>query len=107
MNIPLTIKSQASNCCAPTPKSAMSCCEPMEATQKESPLKETPFELNKAYPVAILGAGPVGLAAAAHLSLAGKAFILLEKGSEIAENIKSWEHVRLFSPWLYNVDNAA
>ncbi|MEK4080167.1 NAD(P)-binding domain-containing protein [Solibacillus sp. FSL K6-1126] len=108
MNIPLTIKSQAStSCCAPTPKSATSCCEPMEATQKESPLKETPFELNKAYPVAILGAGPVGLAAAAHLSLAGEAFILLEKGTEVAENIKSWQHVRLFSPWQYNVDKAA
>lgn len=107
MNIPLTIKSQASSCCAPTPKSATSCCGPMEATQKESPLKETPFELNKAYPVAILGAGPVGLAAAAHLSLAGEAFILLEKGTEVAENIKSWQHVRLFSPWQYNVDKAA
>ncbi len=107
MNIPLTIKSQASSCCAPTPKSATSCCGPMEATQKESPLKETPFELNKAFPVAILGAGPVGLAAAAHLSLAGEAFILLEKGTEVAENIKSWQHVRLFSPWQYNVDKAA
>lgn len=107
MNIPLTIKSQASSCCAPTPKSSTSCCGPMEATQKESPLKETPFELNKAYPVAILGAGPVGLAAAAHLCLAGKAFILLEKGTEVAENIKSWQHVRLFSPWQYNVDKAA
>lgn len=107
MNIPLTIKSQASSCCAPTPKSATSCCEPMEATQKESPLKETPFELNKEYPVAILGAGPVGLAAAAHLSLAGEAFILLEKGTEVAENVKSWQHVRLFSPWQYNVDKAA
>lgn len=107
MNIPLTIKSQASSCCAPTPKSATSCCGPMEATQKESSLNETPFELNKAYPVAILGAGPVGLAAAAHLSLAGEAFILLEKGSEVAENVKTWQHVRLFSPWQYNVDKAA
>ncbi|MGE7981833.1 NAD(P)-binding domain-containing protein [Solibacillus sp. NPDC093137] len=107
MNIPLTIKSQASSCCAPTPKSATSCCGPTEATLKESPLNETPFELNKEYPVAILGAGPVGLAAAAHLSLVGKAFILLEKGSDVAENIKSWQHVRLFSPWQYNVDKAA
>ncbi|MFY0744523.1 NAD(P)-binding domain-containing protein [Solibacillus silvestris] len=107
MNIPLTIKLQSSSCCAPAPKSATSCCGPMEATQKESPLKETPFELNKAYPVAILGAGPVGLAAAAHLSLAGEAFILLEKGTEVAENIKSWQHVRLFSPWQYNVDKDA
>ncbi|MEK4082105.1 NAD(P)-binding domain-containing protein [Solibacillus sp. FSL K6-1126] len=107
MNIPLTIKSQTSSCCAPTPKSVTSCCGPMEATQKESSLNETPFELNKAYPVAILGAGPVGLAAAAHLSLAGEAFILLEKGSEVAKNIKTWQHVRLFSPWQYNVDKAA
>lgn len=107
MKIPLTIKSQASSCCAPTPEPATSCCETTEITQKEISIKETPFQLNKSYPVAIIGAGPVGLAAAAHLSLAGVSFILLEKGTDVAGNIKSWQHVRLFSPWQYNVDKAA
>ncbi|MER2190319.1 MAG: NAD(P)-binding domain-containing protein [Solibacillus sp.] len=107
MNIPLTIISQASSCCAPTPEATTSCCGPVESKQKETPSKETPFQLNKTYPVAIIGAGPVGLAAAAHLSLAGEAFIVLEKGADVAENIKSWQHVRLFSPWQYNIDKAA
>lgn len=107
MNIPLTIKTLNSNCCAPAPESTTSCCGPVEDIQKESLPKETPFKLNKTYPIVILGAGPVGLAAAAHLSLANEAFIVLEKGAEVAENIKSWQHVRLFSPWQYNVDKAA
>lgn len=107
MNIPLTIKNQNSSCCAPVSESTNSCCGPVEGTQNESLPKESPTRLNKTYPVAIIGAGPVGLAAAAHLSLAGEAFILLEKSSEVAENIKSWQHVRLFSPWQYNVDKAA
>lgn len=58
------------------------------------------------YPVAILGAGPIGLAAAAHLQTYNVPFILLEKG-DVAANVATWEHVRLFSPWEYNVDNAA
>lgn len=58
-------------------------------------------------PIAIIGAGPVGLAAAAHLSLKGESFLLLEAGCDIGANIKKWEHVRLFSPWEYNIDKAA
>ncbi|UFJ40811.1 NAD(P)-binding domain-containing protein [Brevibacillus humidisoli] len=58
-------------------------------------------------PVAILGAGPVGLAAAAHLAERGEPFVLLEAGESIAANIQSWKHVRMFSPWEYNVDKAA
>lgn len=103
---PLTIKTQATSCCTPSPEPATSCCTPVEGTT-EAHLQESAFALNKTYPVAILGAGPIGLAAAAHLSLAGVAFILLEKGAEVAENIKSWQHVRLFSPWQYNIDKAS
>lgn len=102
MQIKLNVKSQTSSCCPPSPETATSCCEPTVETNKE-----TPFQLNSDYPVAILGAGPVGLAAAAHLAIAGESFIVLEKGADIAENIKSWQHVRLFSPWQYNVDKAA
>ncbi|KQL19466.1 NAD(P)-binding domain-containing protein [Cytobacillus solani] len=58
-------------------------------------------------PVAIIGAGPVGLAAAAHLVSRGQTFILLESGSQVGANILTWGHIRLFSPWRYNVDKVA
>ncbi len=58
-------------------------------------------------PVAIIGAGPIGLAAAANLAERGQSFILLEAGSQVGHNISDWGHVRLFSPWHYNVDKAA
>ncbi|MFD5853310.1 NAD(P)-binding domain-containing protein [Cytobacillus pseudoceanisediminis] len=58
-------------------------------------------------PVAVIGGGPVGLAAAAHLAKNRIPFILLEAGSQIGANILTWGHVRLFSPWQYNVDKAA
>ncbi|MBT2756806.1 NAD(P)-binding domain-containing protein [Mesobacillus foraminis] len=57
-------------------------------------------------PVAIIGAGPVGLAAAAHLAKRGQDFIIVESGSEVGANILTWGHVRLFSPWRYNIDKA-
>ncbi|QTD42630.1 FAD-dependent oxidoreductase [Sporosarcina sp. Te-1] len=56
-------------------------------------------------PVAVIGAGPIGLAAAAHLKERGVSFFVLEKG-EISANVRSWEHVTLFSPWQYNIDKA-
>ena len=55
--------------------------------------------LNKELPIAIIGAGPVGLAAAAHLVNIGERFILLESGESVGSNILCWGHVRLFSPW--------
>ncbi|MEO3928749.1 NAD(P)-binding domain-containing protein [Micromonosporaceae bacterium B7E4] len=58
-------------------------------------------------PVAVLGAGPVGLAAAAHLHLRGLPFTVLEAGDGPAAAVTQWGHVRLFSPWRYNVDQAA
>lgn len=58
-------------------------------------------------PVAVIGAGPVGLAAAAHLIERGETPIIFEMGNEVAANIRSWEHVRVFSPWQYNIDSAA
>ncbi|MGE7689847.1 NAD(P)-binding domain-containing protein [Lysinibacillus sp. NPDC097214] len=58
-------------------------------------------------PIVIIGAGPIGLAAAAHLVEQKQAFILLEAGREIAHNIRTWEHVTLFSPWRYNINKAA
>ena len=57
-------------------------------------------------PVAVLGAGPVGLAAAARLVERGLPFVVLEAGAEVGANLLDYGHVRLFSPWRYNVDHA-
>jgi thioredoxin reductase len=58
-------------------------------------------------PVAVIGAGPVGLAAAAHLAIRGEPFLLLEGGCDAGHTIAQWGHVRVFSPWRYNIDGAA
>ncbi|WP_397538975.1 NAD(P)-binding domain-containing protein [Rummeliibacillus pycnus] len=58
-------------------------------------------------PIAIIGAGPVGLAAAAQLISRHQSFLLFEKGKEIGANIRTWGHVTLFSPWQYNIDSTA
>lgn len=60
-----------------------------------------------ALPVAVIGAGPVGLAAAAQLAARGIDFVVLEAGDDVAASIRHWSHVRLFSPWRYNTDPAA
>ncbi|TYO65913.1 FAD-dependent oxidoreductase [Bradyrhizobium hipponense] len=57
--------------------------------------------------VAIIGAGPVGLAAAAHVLERGMSPIMLEAGPEAGHAVRQWQHVQLFSPWEYNVDKAA
>jgi thioredoxin reductase len=59
------------------------------------------------FPVAVVGAGPVGLAAAAHLIERGLSPVIFEKGAKIAASMRAWAHVRVFSPWLYNIDPAA
>lgn len=63
-------------------------------------------ESNK-MPVAIIGAGPVGLAAAAHLISRGESFVLFDAGEDVGANIMKWAHVRLFSPWEFNINKAA
>lgn len=57
-----------------------------------------------ALPVAVIGAGPVGLAAAVHLLGRGETPLVLEAGATVGASIRSWGHVRLFSPWRYVVD---
>jgi monoamine oxidase len=58
-------------------------------------------------PVAIIGAGPIGLAAAAHLHARGEAFVILEAGSAVGASLRQWSHVQVFSPWRYLIDEAA
>jgi thioredoxin reductase len=58
-------------------------------------------------PVAVIGAGPVGLAAAAHLLARGETPLVLEAGEAVGASIRQWSHVRFFSPWKYTVDAAS
>jgi 2-polyprenyl-6-methoxyphenol hydroxylase-like FAD-dependent oxidoreductase len=58
-------------------------------------------------PVAVIGAGPVGLAAAAHLLARGETPLVLEAGPTVGASIRQWGHVRFFSPWKYTVDAAS
>ena len=57
--------------------------------------------------VAILGAGPVGLAAAAHVLERGMEPIVLEAGPQVGHAVRQWSHVPLFSPWEYAIDKAS
>jgi thioredoxin reductase len=57
--------------------------------------------------IAIIGAGPVGLAAAAHALERGLKPLVLEAGPAIGHAVRQWGHVRMFSPWEYNIDRAA
>ncbi|VXB95412.1 FAD dependent oxidoreductase family protein [Arthrobacter sp. 9AX] len=61
----------------------------------------------KRLPVAVIGAGPVGLAAAAHLLERGLEPLVFETGTTAGAAIEQWRHIRLFSPWRFNLDAAA
>src|ERR1700733_11923122 len=58
-------------------------------------------------PVVVIGAGPQGLAAAAHMLERGLEPLVLEAGDGPASAVAEWGHVRLFSPWPELVDQAA
>ena len=58
-------------------------------------------------PVAIIGAGPIGLAAAANLVERGIDFVIYEAGDSVADSMRQWGHIRLFSPWKHLVDPAS
>jgi hypothetical protein len=58
-------------------------------------------------PVVVIGAGPVGLAAAAHLLARGLEPLLLEAGPRAGDGLRRWAHVRMFSPWEFNIDKQA
>jgi len=57
--------------------------------------------------VAIIGGGPVGLAAGAHALERGLTPIIFEQGSQVGHAVRQWQHVKMFSPWEFNVDAAA
>ncbi|MDT3329267.1 NAD(P)-binding domain-containing protein [Microbacterium sp. KSW-18] len=57
-------------------------------------------------PVVVIGAGPQGLAAAAHLIERNMPVVVLEAGSAPAAAVAEWGHVRLFSEWPELIDAA-
>ena len=58
-------------------------------------------------PVVVVGAGPAGLSAAAHLVERGEPVLVLESGDRAGAAVSQWNHVRLFSRWSELVDPAA
>ena len=57
-------------------------------------------------PVVVIGAGPSGLAAAAHLIDRGLQPIVVEAGPSAGTSVRQWHHVRLFSRWGELIDAA-
>lgn len=58
-------------------------------------------------PIAVVGGGPIGLAAAAHLLERGLPVRVYEAGERVGASIAEWAHVRTFSPWSCSVDGAS
>ncbi len=59
------------------------------------------------HPVIVVGAGPTGLAAAAHAQARGLSAVVLEAGPAAGSSVLEWGHVRLFSPWSELIDPVA
>ncbi|UJR16439.1 hypothetical protein I4U23_003341 [Adineta vaga] len=57
---------------------------------------------DKTFLIAIVGSGPIGLECGLHALKHGYQFIIFESGDDIASNIRSWSHVRLFTPLHMN-----
>lgn len=62
---------------------------------------------NSHLPVVVIGAGPIGLAAAANLAVHDVPTLVLEAGSGAGAAVAEWGHVRLFSPWSELIDPRA
>jgi thioredoxin reductase len=58
-------------------------------------------------PTVVIGAGPIGLAAAAHLRQRDEHAVVLEAGSSAGAAIREWSHIRLFSAWSELIDPVA
>src|SRR5262245_10477422 len=58
-------------------------------------------------PVAIIGAGPIGLAAAANCAERGIPFRAYEAGATVGANLRDWGHVGIFTTWEQHLDPAS
>ncbi|GAA4975305.1 NAD(P)-binding domain-containing protein [Actinoplanes utahensis] len=94
---------QEQGCCAPAATAGAVEVLPTPTTRPAEVVAGQPGEL----PIVVIGAGPVGLAAAAHLHERQVPFLVLEAGDSAAASVRQWAHVSLFSPWRYNIDSAA
>ncbi|GAA2185970.1 FAD-dependent oxidoreductase [Leucobacter alluvii] len=63
--------------------------------------------MSETHPVIVIGAGPIGLAAAAHLLERDQDVRVLEAGATVGAAMAQWGHIKLFSTWRYNIDAAA
>ena len=91
-------QAQGSGCCGDSSASTDGSVQAGESVQPDEWAR---------LPVVVVGAGPVGLAAAAQLQERGLAFRVLEAGDSPATAVRQWGHVRLFSPWRFDIDAAA
>src|SRR5882724_7247273 len=57
-----------------------------------------------ALPIAVIGAGPIGLAAAANLIARRIAVRVYEADATVGANIRDWAHVRIFTTWEQSTD---
>lgn len=79
----------------------------MTTTREASPGSPRLVSRDGRRPVVVIGAGPVGLAAAAHLRAHGLAPLVLEGGDRVGAAVRGWGHVRTFTPWQHVIDGAA
>ena len=81
---------------------------PVPVTREQAPeTSGSPAAGSAGLPVVVIGAGPVGLAAAAHLLERGLEPLVVEAGDRVGAAVSEWGHVPLFSPWAYDIDAAA
>jgi thioredoxin reductase len=96
-------------CCSPSARS--SCCDTSNKAACCGPANEScacaAGVENAALPTLVIGAGPIGLAAAAQLQARGEPFLVVEAGQGPGAAIARWGHVRLFSPWRYLIDSTS
>ncbi|NUY00729.1 NAD(P)-binding domain-containing protein [Paraburkholderia sp. JPY169] len=80
-----------------------SCCRPKSAPAPQVSKQQ----FDSSLPVAIIGGGPVGLAAAAHLIRQGLNPVIFEAEETAGAAPLAWGHVHMFSSWQYNIDRAS
>lgn len=97
-----TPNAETGACCS-APAATCGCHSKAAASSEATDMEDAPPTSGR-LPVAVIGAGPVGLAAAVQLVAKGETPLVLEAGDQVGASIREWAHVRLFSPWKYLVE---